>query len=245
MRGFGTILNVVAIIIGAGIGVFLKGGLPKRFENTIMSAVGLAVLVIGIAGTLPEMFVVLPDGTISSQYVMLMVVSLVIGALLGEWINIEDKLEKVGVYCRKKASFLSKDNPRFVEGFVSSSLLFCVGAMAIVGSISDGLTGDYTTLAAKSILDGITSIVMSASLGGGVFLSAVAVGIYQGLITLLATMLNSVMTDALISQMTMVGSILIMGIGINMLFDRRIVKVGNLLPAVIVPVFYQIIQNML
>ena len=146
----------------------------------------------------------------------------------------------MGNWCKKKASFLAKDNPRFVEGFVSSSLLFCVGAMAIVGSITDGLTGDYTTLAAKAVLDGVMSVVMSASLGGGVILSAITVGVYQGAITLLATVLEPMLTDVLISQMTMVGSVLIMGIGFNLLFDNKVVKVGNLLPAVLIPVIYQL-----
>lgn len=245
MRGFGTILNVLTIIIGSSLGLFLKGGLPKRFEKTLMSGVGLAVLIIGLTGTLPEMFTVSADGTISSKNVMLMVLSVVIGAVAGETINIEDKLEKLGMWFRKKALFLVKDNPKFVDGFVSASLLFCVGAMAIVGSISDGLTGDFTTLAAKSVLDGVTSVVMSASLDGGVIVSAVVVGIYQGMITLLAALLQSVLTDELISQMTMVGSILIMGIGFNLLFDKKIVKVGNLLPAVLIPVFYQIILNLI
>lgn len=243
MRGLGTIINVLAVIVGSFIGLILKGGLPKRFEKTIMSGVGLAVLLIGLTGVLPEMLVVNGDGSLYSQHVMLTVFSLVIGAIVGELINIEEKLEHLGTWCKAKATFLAKDDPRFVEGFVSASLLFCVGAMAIVGSISDGLTGDYTTLAAKSVLDGVVSVVMAASLGGGVILSAVAVGIYQGAITLLATLIEPVLTDVLIGQMTMVGSALIMGIGFNLLFDKKVVKVGNLLPAILVPVFYQIIIN--
>lgn len=240
MRGLGTIINVVTVVAGSLLGMFLKGGLPKRFEKTIMSAVGSAVIIIGLTGALPEMFVVNGDGTISSQYVMLMVLSLVIGGIAGELINIEDKLERLGNWCKRKASFLAKDNPKFVDGFVSASLLFCVGAMAIVGSITDGLTGDYTTLAAKAVLDGVMSVVLTASFGSGVILSAIAVAVYQGGITLLATFLEPLLTDVLISQMTMVGSVLIMGIGFNLLFDNKVVKVGNLLPAVLIPVVYQL-----
>lgn len=240
MRGLGTIINVVTVVAGSLLGMFLKGGLPKRFEKTIMSAVGSAVIIIGLTGALPEMFVVNSDGTISSQYVMLMVLSLVIGGIAGELINIEDKLERLGNWCKRKASFLAKDNPKFVDGFVSASLLFCVGAMAIVGSITDGLTGDYTTLAAKAVLDGVMSVVLTASFGSGVILSAIAVAVYQGGITLLATFLEPLLTDVLISQMTMVGSVLIMGIGFNLLFDNKVVKVGNLLPAVLIPVVYQL-----
>ena len=239
MHGLGTIINAAAIVVGSILGMALKGGLPKRFEKTIMSAVGLSVSFIGISGALAEMFAV--DGnSVSTQYVMLMVLSLVIGGVLGEAVNIEYRLEQLGIWCRKKAAFLAGDNPAFVDGFVSASLLFCVGAMAIVGSISDGLTGDYTTLAAKAVLDGVTSLVMAASMGSGVLLSAVAVAVYQGIITMLASFLSPVMTDVLISQMAMVGSVLIAGIGINMLFDKKLVKVGNLLPAVIIPIFYQI-----
>lgn len=239
MRGLGTIINIITVVIGSLLGMFLKGGLPKRFEKTVMSAVGSAVIIIGLTGALPEMLVIV-EGKLSTQYVMLMVLSLVIGGFIGELINIEAKLEKLGNWCKKKASFLAKDNPKFVEGFVSASLLFCVGAMAIVGSITDGLTGDYTTLAAKAVLDGVMSVVMSASLGGGVILSAITIGIYQGAITLLATVLEPMLTDVLISQMTMVGSVLIMGIGFNLLFDNKVVKVGNLLPAVLIPVVYQL-----
>lgn len=243
MRGFGTIINIVTILIGATIGMLLKGGLPERFEKTVKSAAGLSTIVIGITSTLSEMFSVSSDGTISTNNLMLMVISLVIGAISGEAIDIEDKLEKLGNFCKSKASFLAKDNPKFVDGFVSTSLLFCVGAMAIVGSIQDGLVGDYTILAAKAVLDGVMSVVLAASLGSGVFLSVIAVGVYQGGITVLASLLEPVMTDVLIGQMSLVGSVLVLGIGFNLLFDKKVVKVGNLLPAVLIPVFYQIIIN--
>lgn len=240
MRGLGTLINVATVLIGATIGMFLKGGLPTRFEKTVKSSAGLSTIIIGITGTLSEMFNINTDGSISTNGIMLMVISLVVGAIVGETIDVEDKLERLGNFCKSKASFLAKDNPKFVDGFVSTSLLFCVGAMAIVGSIQDGLTGNYTTLAAKAVLDGVMSIVMAASLGSGVYLSAISVLIYQGLITLLAGALEPVMTDVLISQLSLVGSVLVMAIGFNLLFDKKIVKVGNLLPAVLIPVFYQI-----
>ena len=245
MRGLGTIINIVTILIGATIGMFLKGGLPSRFEKTVKSAAGLSTIVIGITGTLSEMFAVNADGSVTTNGIMLMVISLVLGAIAGEAVEVEEKLERVGNFCKKKASFLAKDNPKFVDGFVSTSLLFCVGAMAIVGSIQDGLVGDYTILAAKAVLDGVMSIVLAASLGGGVFLSVVAVAVYQGLITLLASVLEPVMTDVLISQLSLVGSALVVAIGFNLLFDKKVVKVGNLLPVVLVPVFYQIILKII
>lgn len=245
MRGLGTIINIITILVGATIGLLLKDGLPSRFEKTVKAAAGLSTIIIGVTGTLTEMFTVNADGTISTNGIMLMVISLVLGAIAGEAVDVEEKLEKVGNFCKKKASFIAKDNPKFVEGFVSTSLLFCVGAMAIVGSIQDGLVGDYTILAAKAVLDGVMSIVLSASLGGGVFLSVIAVAVYQGLITLLASVLEPVMTDVLISRLSLVGSVLVMAIGFNLLFDKKVVKVGNLLPAVLVPVFYQIILKII
>lgn len=243
MKGLGTIINIVTILIGAAIGMVLKGGLPKRFEKTVKSAAGLSTIIIGITSTLSEMFSVSSDGTISTNNIMLMVISLVIGAIFGEAIDIEEKLERLGNFCKSKAGFLAKDNPKFVDGFVSTSLLFCVGAMAIVGSIQDGLVGDYTILTAKAVLDGVMSVVLAASLGSGVFLSVITVGVYQGGITLLASLLEPVMTDVLISHMSLVGSVLVLGIGFNLLFDKKVVKVGNLLPAVLLPVFYQIVLN--
>lgn len=245
MRGLGTIINVVTILVGATLGMLLKGGLPERFEKTVKAAAGLSTIIIGVTGTLSEMFSVNADGTISTNGIMLMVISLVLGALIGEAVDIEDKLERFGNLCKKKASFLAKDNPKFVEGFVSTSLLFCVGAMAIVGSIQDGLVGDYTILAAKAVLDGVISIVLAASLGAGVYLSIFAVAIYQGLITVLARVLEPFMTDVLIGQLSLVGSVLVLAIGFNLLFDKKIVKVGNLLPAVLVPVFYQVILKVI
>ncbi len=243
MIGLGTIINVVTILIGATIGMFLKGGLPERFEKTIKSAAGLSTIIIGITSTLTEMFTVSADGSIAVNGTMLMVISLVLGAIIGETADIEDKLEKLGCFCKRKSFFLAKDNPKFVDGYVSTSLLFCVGAMAIVGSIRDGLVGDYTILAAKSVLDGVMSVIFAASLGSGVFLSAVTVAVYQGLITVLATLLQPVMTDVLINQLSLVGSVLVMAIGFNLLLDKKIIKVGNLLPAVLIPIFYQIILN--
>ncbi len=245
MRGLGTIINVATILIGATIGMFLKGGLPARFEKTIKSAAGLSTIIIGITGTLSEMFSISSTGEISTDGIMLLVISLVLGAIMGETVDIEDKLEKLGDFCKKKAAFIAKDNPKFVEGFVSTSLLFCVGAMAIVGSIQDGLVGDYTILAAKAVLDGVMSVVFAASLGGGVFLSVFTVAIYQGLITLLAGLLSPFVTDALTGELSLVGSVLVMAIGFNLLFDKKVVKVGNLLPAVLVPVFYQILLNII
>lgn len=196
MFGLGTIVNSVAINFGTLIGLFIKKGLPERFKETIMQLLGLSVIVIGISGTLQEIYSVIDGKKLDRNYIMLLIFSLVIGAVIGEFLNIEDKLKKLGDWFEKKFSNLGGD---FSEGFVTSSLIFCVGAMAIVGALEDGLTGNDQTLYAKSILDEVASVVLSATLGIGVALSAVSVFLYQGLITLLSGAIKPYMTDALIS----------------------------------------------
>ena len=244
MIGLGTIVNVVAVLIGATIGLIIKGGLPSRFEKTVMTAIGLATLFIGINGTLSGMLVIGEDGSISSQHTMLLIASLVIGAVIGELIDIEKHLDNLGEWCKRKFKFQGEQNATFVEGFVSSSLLFCVGAMTIVGALEDGLNGNPSMLYAKSLMDGISAIVFTASLGVGVYFSILTVIVYQGGITLLARLIQPLLSDALISQMSLVGSVLIFAIGINLIFGKK-VKTGNLLPAILVPIFWNIIQSFL
>ena len=239
----GTIINVAAVLAGTTVGILLKGGLPKRLEKGIMAGIGLAVLMIGMTGALSAMLTV-EDGVIATRDVLLLVVSLVAGALVGEGIDIEDKLERLGLWVKGKFSGGSGADSRFVEGFVTASLLFCVGAMAIVGSIEDGLQHNYSTLAAKSVMDGVAAIILAASFGGGVYLSAAAVAVYQGAITLLAGWLSVYLTDALIQNISMVGSVLILGLSFNMILDRKVVRVGNLLPAVVIPVLYHLVRNL-
>lgn len=244
MIGLGTIVNVVAVLIGATIGLIIKGGLPSRFEKTVMTAIGLATLFIGINGTLSGMLVIGENGSISSQHTMLLIASLVIGAVIGEFIDIEKHLDNLGEWCKRKFKFQGEQNATFVEGFVSSSLLFCVGAMTIVGALEDGLNGNPSMLYAKSLMDGISAIVFTASLGVGVYFSIITVIVYQGGITLLARLIQPLLSDALISQMSLVGSVLIFAIGINLIFGKK-VKTGNLLPAILVPIFWNIIQSFL
>ena len=243
MVGLGTLVNMVAIIIGATIGIIIKGGLKQRFQDTIMNALGLAVMFIGISGALQGMFVV--DGTsLETANTMLMIISLALGALLGEIIDIESKLDRLGELIRVKLKVKGEKGSNFVEGFVTSSLLYCVGAMAIIGSLKDGLTGDSSMLYAKSFLDGISAIILTSTLGIGVFFSAVPLGIYQGLITFSAKYIEPFLSDQLIANISFIGSILIFGIGINMVFGKKI-KCGNLLPAVLIPVAYEIINGLL
>jgi uncharacterized membrane protein YqgA involved in biofilm formation len=237
MIGLGTIVNAAVVVAGGVAGSFIKNGLPQRFKNIIMQGVGLSVLFIGISGALQGIYKVADGGKLDRQYIMTMIFSLVLGGIIGELLDIENKLEKMGSWIQSR---FMKSGGNVAEGFVTASLVFCVGAMAIVGSIEDGLTGNATTLLAKSILDCVTSVVFAASMGIGVALSALTVLIYQGSITLLAGFIKPWLADAVVTQVSLVGSILIMAIGTNLLEFKRI-KVGNLLPGVLIPFVYYII----
>lgn len=241
MTGLGTLVNVAAVIAGGTAGVFVKKGLPERFKRIIIQAIGLSVLMIGISGVLQGMFKTADDGKLDRLYIMTMIFSMIIGGIIGEAINIEKKLDNMGNWFQKR---LSKEGSSFSEGFVTASLLFCVGAMAIVGSLEDGLMGNPNTLFAKSILDGVISIVFASTLGIGVAFSALSLLVYQGSITLLAFWIKPWLTDMVISQMSLVGSVLIFCIGINILEIRKI-QVGNLLPAIFMPLLYYIITTLI
>lgn len=243
MVGMGTIANMAAIIAGAAIGLLIKGFLKKRFQDTIMHALGLAVMFIGLCGALQGLLVI-QEGSLRSVDIILMVISLAVGAFFGELINIEARLEHTGELIRKALKVKGDKGQDFVEGFVSSSLLFCVGAMAIIGALKDGLTGDASTLYAKAIIDGSVSIFMASTFGIGVFFSIIPLGLYQGFITIAAKYVEPYLSDGLVSDISCIGSIIIFGIGINMIFGKKI-KCGNLLPAVLVPIVYELIQNIL
>lgn len=235
MIGLGTIVNVATVATGTTVGTLLKNGLPERFEQTIRQALGLCTFFIGAGGALCGLLSV-QDGALSTRHTMLLVLSMVLGALLGEALNIEQRLDDFGTWCQKRFSGKTEDS-KFVEGFMAASLLFCVGAMAIVGSLEDGLNGNPSILIAKAILDGVSSIVFGASLGKGVYLSIVPMLLYQGGITMLARLIRPWMSDELIGQMSCIGSVLIFAIGFNLMFDKK-VKVGNLLPAIFLPIAF-------
>ena len=220
----GTIVNSLAVVIGCLIGFIFKGRLKTNISNTIMSGLGLCILYIGVSGAL------------KGEDTLLMIICIVIGALIGELINIDNWLNRLGQAVERKVNKGGKNNISIAEGFVSASLLFCVGAMAIVGALESGLRGNYDTLFAKSLLDGITSIILTSTLGIGVVFSAITIFAYQGAITLGAGMLANVLSETVINNMTGVGSLLIIGLGLNILGVTKI-KVANLLPAVILPVF--------
>ena len=218
----GTVVNVAAILVGSCLGVVLKKGIPQRISAALSIAVGLAVAYIGI------------DGMQEGKNLLVAVLSIVLGAALGELLDLDGKFNRLGEAVQNK---LNKDGEQstVAQSFVSASLLFCVGAMAIVGSLQSGITGDHTTLYVKSILDGISSVVFATTLGGGVLLSVVPLFLYQGSIALLARVVEPYLGAAVIAEMTCVGSILILALALNLLNITKI-KVANLLPAVFLPI---------
>ena len=234
MIGTGALINAGAVIVGSTIGVMLKNGLSERFNQTVMQGLGLCTMFIGIGGALSGILTV-TDGTIGTQHTMLLILCLALGALIGEALNIEQKLTDFGTFCQNK--FAGSGDSSFVEGFVTTSLVICVGAMAIVGSLEDGLNGDPSTLVAKAVIDGIACIIFAASLGKGVFLSALPLLVYEGGIAVLARFIRPWLTDALIGQMSCIGSVLIFAVGYNMIVDKKL-RVGNLLPAIFLPVLF-------
>ncbi|MBO6197180.1 MAG: DUF554 domain-containing protein [Butyrivibrio sp.] len=232
MIGLGTIINTVAVIAGGLIGHF-AGGLFKQEQQEALNRVcGVSVLFIAIAGAMEGMLTV--DGaTITSGKAMLVVLCLTIGALIGELAGIENLFEKFGEWLKIKTGNAS--DTRFVDAFVTTSLTICIGAMAIVGAIQDGVLGDYTTLAIKSVLDFIIVVMMTSSMGKGSAFSAIPIFLFEGTITVLAKLISPIMTDLAINYLSLIGSILIFCVGINLVWGKKL-RVANMLPAVILAV---------
>lgn len=227
---FGVIVNSLAIICGGLLGLIVNKGIPKRLDKSIMDGLALVVTYMGISGAL------------KGDNPLYVIISMVIGIIIGELIDIDKLLNKFGLYLDDKISnkntyTLDEENKenKISKGFVSSSLLYCVGAMAVVGSIQSGLSNDYSVLFAKSVLDGVSAIFFAASMGVGVLLSSIAVFFYEGIITLGASELSSILSTNVITYMTCVGSLLIMAMGLNMLKICDI-KVANMLPAMFIPI---------
>ena len=218
----GTIVNAVAIVIGGGIGALFGSNFSERYNEIITQAISLSVILVGLLSA------------IKTENILLLIISMAIGSLIGEFINIEDRLNKLGILLQKK---FAKEGHNLAEGFVMATLIFCVGSMAILGSIESGIKNDHTTLFAKSILDGVFSIVFASTFGIGVAFSAVSVFLYQGSITLLASQASDILTLQAINELSAVGGLLIMTIGLNTLKITKI-RVGNMLPAVFIPVIY-------
>ena len=221
----GTLINAVTIIIGTALGLLARKGIPERLRDTVVQGLGLCVILIGLSGAL------------KTQDTLCVILCMVIGGLLGSAVNIELRLNQLGGLLEKRFAAEGQEGS-IAKGFVTASLVFCVGAMAIVGAMDSGLRGDHSTLIAKSALDGVFSIFFAGSLGIGVGLSAVAVFVYQGLIALLAGFLEPLLTEAIITEMSAVGGLLIASIGLNMIYDDKHIPVGNMLPAIFLPMLY-------
>jgi len=229
MAGLGTIINVLGILLGGICGLLFGKLLKERHQQTLTRVCGVAVLFIGIGGALEQMVTIDGNALVSGR-AMLIVLCLALGGLLGEILNIEGGFERFGSWLKVKTG--NAKDKQFVEGFVTASLTVCIGAMAIVGAIQDGIEGDYATLATKAVLDLVIIMVMTCSLGKGCIFSAIPVAILQGGVTVLARLLKPLMTEGALANLSLIGSILIFCVGVNLVWDKRI-RVANLLPAIV------------
>jgi hypothetical protein len=237
----GTLINVAAVLAGTLTGTLLGDRLPERLRETVMHALGLVVLAVGMDGGLAAFRP--PLSTLTRASVLLVLASVLVGGIIGELLRIEDRLNALGDRLKRRFANDHEHHARFTEGFVIASLVFCVGPMAILGSIQDGLTGDYQLLAVKSLLDGFAALAFASALGWGVGFSILPILIYQGSITLAASGLSDAFTPEVVAGVTAAGGILILGIGLRLL-ELKQVRVGNLLPAlVLAPVAVGIAQT--
>lgn len=232
----GTLLNIFTVILGGSIGLLFGAKLPDRIRQTVLAGLGLFTAVIGI-----QMF-------LKTENAMIVLGGLLVGGLLGEWWKIEDALRALGAWLEKRFSHQTSQvegGNRFIRGFMTASLLFCIGPMTILGSIQDGLSGDYQLLAIKSVLDGFAALAFASTLGVGVLFSALVIMVYQGGISLLAAQLQAIITNSMMNEMTAVGGILILGLALSSLLEIKPIRVGNFLPALaIVPLLVAIFESL-
>ncbi len=225
----GTLINIATILIGGTLGLIFGARVPDRLKATVTSGMGLFTAAIGI-----QMF-------LKTDNSLIVLGALLIGALLGEWWRIEDRLQSLGQILEARFSKDALTNTdgevtsnKFVRGFLTASLLFCVGPMAILGSIQDGLTGNYNLLAVKSVLDGFASLAFSSTLGVGVMFSSLMILVYQGGISLLAAQLNAIVTQPMMNEMTATGGVILMGLALSSLLEIKKIRAGNFLPALVI-----------
>lgn len=230
MTGIGTIVNTLAVVVGGGAGLLLRSGIRERFKETLLQALGVSTMFIGISGALRGIFVV--DGSLlDTRNTFLMIICLVLGVLFGEWINIDLLMQRLGNFLRRKVKVKDEENS-FAEGFVTTTIIICTGAMAIVGSFQDALLGDPSMLFAKSALDGVIAAILASTYGVGVLFSAIPLLVYQGSLTILAAWIKPLLSDLMLFNISFIGSVLVFLIGVNMLFEKRI-RIANFLPAMI------------
>jgi len=219
----GTIINVAAIIVGSLIGIFFGARLSDKLKSTIIAGMGIFLVAMGM-----QMF-------LKTENSLIVLGAVLIGTLLGEWWRIEDGLHKLGEFLERKFSREEDDGSnRFVRGFMTASLLFCIGPVAILGSIQNGLSGNYNLLVVKSVLDGFASIAFASTLGIGVAFSSLIILIYQGAISLMAGRLDAIITPSMMNELTATGGILLIGVGISNLLEIKKIRVGNMLPGLLV-----------
>jgi len=220
----GTLLNIVTVLIGGAVGLLFSARIPERLKTTVVAGLALFVAAMGI-----QMF-------FKSGNQLIVLGALIIGGLLGEWMRIEDRLESVGAALEKRFSSRpgTSSGSTFIRGFMVSSLVFCIGPMTIIGSIQDGLTGDYQLLAVKSTLDGFAAVAFASTLGAGVLFSALVILVFQGGISLLAAQLSTIISEAMMNEMTAAGGLLLLGLAISNLLELKKIRVGNFLPALVV-----------
>lgn len=229
MIGLGTIVNVSAIVFGGLIGLVFRKAIKERCQETIIKTLGFACMMMALGTVMAKMLVVTDTG-IQTKGVMMMVISLALGAFFGEIIDLDSKFETFGAWLKVKSG--NQGDTRFIDAFVTASLTVCVGAMAIIGSIQDGIEGDHNTLFTKAILDFIIIIMMTASMGKGCIFSAISVGVFQGFFTVCARLIAPIMTTAALDNISLVGNVLILCVGVNLVWPKTI-RVANVLPALV------------
>lgn len=238
--GIGTLANFIAIIIGGTIGVLAKSFLTDKYKQIFNQALGLSILLIGLSGALSGVFSITKSGEIETGSIMIIIISLFIGGFIGVLLDLENRINKFGEFIQQK---FFKNDKLFSQGFVTTSIIFCVGALSLVGALDEGISGNPETLYTKSILDGISSIIFATTLGIGVVFSAIPVLIYQGGLTFLASSLEGFLTDEIITQMVVIGSLIIIGISFSVLEIKKF-SLANFLPAVFIPLIFSILSGL-
>ena len=232
MIGMGTLINAACVLLGGALGFLFGKALKQRYQDIMVAGCGLSTIFIGASGALKYMLVI-ADGALATSGEMMLVISMCLGALIGEVLDIEHHIERFGEWLRLRSH--SERDPRFIEGFTSASFTLCIGAMAIIGPMNDALYHDYTLLVTKGILDAIIVMALTSSLGKGAVFSVIPLVLWQGAMTVLARLIMPLMTDASLTNLSLVGNVLIFCVGINLLFGKK-VKVANYLPALLLAV---------
>jgi uncharacterized membrane protein YqgA involved in biofilm formation len=241
MTGIGSIVNSAAIVAGGLVGLAVGSFISKRVQATLVSGMAVGTMFIGAGGTFSKMLVPVEGGSLEARGALMLVMSLAIGAVAGELVDIDGKMERFGEWL-KRVSHNERDN-KFLDGFVTASLTFCIGAMAILGALEDGLKGDPSLLYLKSVMDGIFTIALTASLGKGVMFSAIPILLFQGSITLASSLLRPIMTPDVLDAISLVGGVLIFCVGWNILWHEKKIRVANLLPALVVAVVWTLLKG--